>query len=416
MTGRTARGTEWNDFGGGRLVDPAEFVAAAHHLLDSAVAAAGDVPGARADLVDGLAAALRLTGPYATLRLDTGLADQPARAELAASAEAAAELVLRLVGTNPGPARERIPDIRSSCVGYSWTPEVVALLLAGPHLHPARNLYNEWLWQLVLLRDALIPFTAHERVRFRADRDGLTRLADARDRFVVEIMTRRVAHAALTRFAAELLAPGAVPGDVREFYGFQADGALVLPPVALDGPLLRPVHLLEQREGTLAGLPLDEIAFFVPADDDQLAIPPTALGEATRTPADVTVVPLAHRLVPGAPGPSRTRTVDLVVGFDGHEWAVDLGQALRGHRYAARPAPDSGPAGAEDRPAAAWSGCAVLRADGAVTLPDGGGVLPTGGQRALVLALLGRLRPGSVVLWAGQPVADPNAVLIDVRG
>src|SRR5690606_34613231 len=122
-------------------------------------------------------------------------------------------------------------------------------------------LYNEWLWQLVLLRDALIPFTGQQRVRFRADRDGLTRLADARDRFVVEIMTRRVAHAALTRFAAELLAPGAVPGDVREFYGFQADGALVLPPVALDGPLLRPVHLLERREGVLGSLPPEEIAF-----------------------------------------------------------------------------------------------------------------------------------------------------------
>ncbi|WP_179155195.1 hypothetical protein [Microbispora sp. GKU 823] len=45
----------------------------------------------------------------------------------------------------------------------------------------------------------------------------------------------------------------------------------------------------------------------------------------------------------------------------------------------------------------------------------GGGVIPTGGQRALTLALLGRLRPGNVVLYAGQEVGGQR-ILLDIRG
>lgn len=389
----------WHDFGAGRAVTAASFVAAAWSLLDAAVDAAGGGAETRADFVAGLAACLSTTGPYATLRLDAGLADQDVRGELVANVEAVSALVLDLVAAAP-PGRPGPADIHSSCVGYSWIPPVVRRLIGGPELHPARNLYNEWLWQLVLLRDALIPFTNAADVPVLAGPDGLTRLRDARDWFAVQVMTRRIAHEAIVRFAAEVVAGERADGA----YGFQHGGAVVLPPVALDGPVLGPAYLLAHRAGTLVP---EDVAFFVPGADRKTA----ALSAPAKAAGAVEVVSLSDRLVAGLPGPDRTRTLTLVVGFDGHEWATDLGQALRGHRYATRP---TGPPGTSAVDSGAWSGCAVLREDVAVAVP-GGGVIPTGGQRALTLALLGRLRPGNVVLWTGQDV-DRSSVLLDVRG
>ncbi|UMP06911.1 hypothetical protein [Amycolatopsis sp. EV170708-02-1] len=390
----------WHDFGDGRAVDAATFVTAARTLLDAAVAAAGGGTETRTDFVSGLAACLSTTGPYATLRLDAGPAGQEVRAEVAANADAVSALVLDLVRDAPPAGRPGPADIHSSCVGYSWIPPVVRRLIAGPELHPARNLYNEWLWQLVLLRDALIPFTNAAEIPVLADADGLTRLREARDWFAVQVMTRRIPHEAIVRFAAEVVAGERADGA----YGFQHGGAVVLPPVALDGPLLGPAYLLTRREITLVP---EEVSFFVPGEDQRA----TTLSTPAKAAEDIDVVALSDRLVPGAPGPGRTRTLTLAVGFDGHEWTADLGQALRGHRYAARP----GGTPQESTPdSATWSGCAVLREDGAVTVPDGG-LIPTGGQRALALALLGKLRPGNVVLYTGQEVGGP-AVLLDVRG
>ncbi|GAB1511035.1 hypothetical protein [Actinophytocola sp. KF-1] len=389
----------WHDFGAGRAVTAASFVAAARSLLDAAVDAAGGGEQTRADFVAGLAACLSTAGPYATLRLDAGLVDQDVRDELAANVEAVSALVLDLVAAAP-PGPRGPADIHSSCVGYSWIPPVVSRLIGGPEPHPARNLYNEWLWQLVLLRDALIPFTNAAEVPVLAGPDGLTRLQDARDWFAVQVMTRRIAHEAIVRFAAEVVAGERADGA----YGFQHGGAVVLPPVALDGPVLGPAYLLAHRTGTLVP---EDVAFFVPGEDLETA----TLSAPAKTAGEVDVVPLSDRLVPGPPGPGRTRTLTLVVGFDGREWSADLGQALRGHRYADRP---RGPQGTSTGDGRAWSGCAVLREDGAVAVPDGG-IIPTGGQRALTLALLGRLRPGNVVLWTGQAV-PPAGVLLDVRG
>ncbi|WP_214104237.1 hypothetical protein [Acrocarpospora catenulata] len=393
----------WNDFDGGRAVAPETFVAAASTLLDSAVAAAGGGEATRAHFIAGLQASLSTSGPYATLRLDAGLADQGVRGELRENAIAVSEVVLDLVRSTPGTGVPGPLDIHSNCVGYAWIPPVVDLLIAGPGLHAARNLYNEWLWQLVLLRDALIPFTDPARVRVLADADGLTRLQDARDWFTVQVMTRRIAHAAIVRFAAEAVTGGYAEGA----YGFQHGGAVVLPPVALDGDLLGPAYLLGRRDGTLVA---EDTAYFVQGREDGESA--STLSAPVRAVGDVEVVSLTDRLVPGPPGPGATRTLSLVVDFDGHEWTADLGRALRGHRYAARPAAAAA-AGAAATVIGAWSGCAVLRQDGEVAVPEGG-VIPTGGQRALTLALLGRIRPGNVVLYTGQEVGGQQ-ILLDIR-
>ncbi|MES9604830.1 hypothetical protein [Actinomadura sp. NPDC000929] len=287
----------WNDFAGGRAVDPATFVAAASTLLESAVAAAGGAEAARTDFIAGLEASMSTSGPYATLRLDAGLADQGVRGELRENAVAVSEMILDLVRSTSG--TPGVTDIHSSCVGYAWTPPVVERLINGSGLHAARNLYNEWLWQLVLLRDALIPFTDPSQVRVLADADGLTRLQEARDWFAVQVMTRRIAHAAIVRFAAEAVTGGHAEGA----YGFQHEGAVVLPPVALGGELLGPAYLLSRHEGTLVA---EDTVYFVQGQEDgeptnTLSVPPRAVG-------DVEVVGLTDRLVPGPPDhPVRAR-------------------------------------------------------------------------------------------------------------
>ncbi|GAA3529304.1 hypothetical protein GCM10022222_10340 [Amycolatopsis ultiminotia] len=356
----------WHDFTGGEAVTAAEFVTAAQNLLESAVTAAGGSDQARDEFVAGLAACFSTTGPYATLRLDTGPLGPDVRNELAANVDAVSAFVLDLIGTATAP--RAVDDVHSTCVGYAWIPPVVRRLTSGPGLHSARNLYNEWLWQLVLLRDALVPFTNPGQVRVRAGAEGLTHLQGARDWFAVQVMTRRIAHEAIVRFAAETVVGEPAGGA----YGFQHAGAAVLPPVALGGPLLGPRYLLHRYETAVVP---EETAFFVPG-------PATAAAEPS------------GRLVPGPPGADRTRTLTLTTEFEGAAWAVDLGAALRGHRYAARP---SAEAATVDSP------------------PPGSTVIPTGGRRARTLALLARLHPGNVVLYTGQAV-EGSPVLLDIRG
>ena len=329
---RRMAGMSWNDFGTGRSVDAAGFLQAAHTLLESAVAAAGGVDGpdaVRRDMIAGLEASLRTTGPYATLRLDTGPADEGVRRELADNTARVSSLVTGLVrnAAAAGSPPTRRVDVRSSCVGYTWIPAVVDRLATGAELHAARTLYNEWLWQLVLLRDALVPFVDAGAVRIGVDADGLTRLRDARDRFTVTLMTRRIAHSALVGFAADVIVGEHVDGA----YGFQHDGTLVLPPVALRGVAPAPAYLLGAAAVRLVP---DDVVFFVPAA-------PGELSSRASTPPPVSLTADEVRLVPGDRTPDGTRTVTLVVGSDGDGW--DLGRVLRGHRHGARP-PRTAPA------------------------------------------------------------------------
>jgi hypothetical protein len=406
----------WNDFGPQSVATARDVVRAAGGLLDAAVRACGGGDPARRDLVAGLAAILSADTAYSTLRLDTGATDHGPRHELAAQAERASAYVLELVDDVAIRDTPRLSDIRSSCVGYVWTPEVVERLIKPSDQHRARNLYNEWQWQLVLLRDALIPFTDPTVVELAVGADGLTRLSDARDHFVVELMTRRISHATIVDFAAE-----AVLGRHRTgAFGFTTARATVLPPVVTARSLKVPAYLLSYTP--LVEPPLPTATFLVPSVDDYWATPSEPIHGAPRARDEVEVVALHSQLSRGAPHDEGALSLDLSVGFDSHAWSVDLGQALRGHRYAHRPSASIGdPGRPADEQVSAWSGCAVLRVDQSVDAPRGVQLIPTGGQVPLGLALLGRLRPGHVVLYAGEDVASleaevgPDLVLIDVR-
>nr|WP_201784408.1 hypothetical protein [Nonomuraea pusilla] len=128
----------------------------------------------------------------------------------------------------------------------------------------------------------------------------------------------------------------------------------------------------------------------------------------TTTPAPRTLVedlppddnasgPLTARIItrPVADG---TRSAGIEITHDGTTAHVDLGQALRGHRFAHRPDPTAGDtqSDAAPGPASVWS---ALRAPGLVWTRAGGVTLNAAGQdNPVVLALLGRLHPENVTL------------------
>ncbi|WP_435880625.1 hypothetical protein [Streptomyces flaveolus] len=121
-------------------------------------------------------------------------------------------------------------------------------------------------------------------------------------------------------------------------------------------------------------------------------------------PATTTSGPLSARTVT-APVADGTRTARIEVTHDGTTAHVDLGQALRGHRFTQREDPAAGDASGT---ADAWS---ALRAPGLVWTQSGDVTLDATGQDDLVvLALLGRLYPENVTLRpAGRSAARTTA-------
>jgi hypothetical protein len=81
-------------------------------------------------------------------------------------------------------------------------------------------------------------------------------------------------------------------------------------------------------------------------------------------------------------------------------YSIDLGQSLRGQRFAYRPVagPPGVPSGVLQHRVEA-----VLSQSGLVTAADGIHLLPTGGNAVLTLALLGKIYPENTVLGEAAP-------------
>jgi hypothetical protein len=120
-------------------------------------------------------------------------------------------------------------DIRSPCEGHLWTP-AVAQLLMGPRSNGLlMQLYNEYLHQMVLLRDSLLPFENFADVHFHLQKStrgpGLRKFESARAQILVECLTRSISQKTLLEVAKTFIAPDLPEGG----YGFQGDNVTVLP-------------------------------------------------------------------------------------------------------------------------------------------------------------------------------------------
>jgi hypothetical protein len=259
------------------------------------------------------------------------------------------------------------------------------------------QLYNEWLHQVVLLRDALLPFTNWQDVPLLITPTGLRHTEPARDTFLTELLVRQIRHTSIVNFGRHVVTGTSGPAG----YGFDAGGGTALPAVLDQPPLTAPRHLLTWRPDPTVG----EAATYVPEVQDYYAAPRTPvedLPSATTTPRPLTARTVTEPVADGI------RTARIEVTHDGATAHVDLGQALRGHRFAHREDPVVGDAPAHDASCTAnvWS---ALRAPGLVWTQSGDVTLDATGQDDLaVLAVLGRLYPENVALRPAGHLAGPT--------
>lgn len=436
-------GDRWNTLPGtGTSLTAREFLAAVEPLLqgvidDNALTAA-DVPVLEAQI----RATLALGTREASLPLAVGPHGAPAARDIAGQAErigrelaswAAASLERLLAERIPLPAGPLA--VRSRCHGHLLTPQAVDLLMVTRGGPVTIQLYNEWLHQVVLLRDALLPFANWREVPLAVTPVGLRHTEPARDAFLTELLVRRVRHAAVVDFARAV-----VTGDTErrgpQGYGFATGRGTALPAV-LDLPVREaPRYLLTWRPDAGGGArdTGDGTVTYTARTSDYHAAPRTRVEELPPA-APAADAPLTARVVPD-PAADGVRTASIEVTRAGETVRVDLGQALRGHRFAHRTgdAPEGAafggaPVGSADgappagAPATAdpWR---VLRAPGLVWSPAGAVSVDAAGRADLVvLALLGSLYPENVSLGpvglpdpgtaggAGRP--SPLAVLTD---
>jgi len=369
------------------------------------------------DLMANLRATLATGGPESALPLDAVAGSQPARQELRQQAATISERLISWIAADLA-ALIASPDdhtepvfTRSRCDGHPWTPQVQRLLM-GPRGGPeSMQGYNQFLHQMVLLRDALLPFTNWEQVPVLVDGTGLRRLDGARETFGTEMIMRQVRATALVDFARLVVEGKLGPHG----YGFTSPHGTVLPTVVgsdvgTASPRLLSWHAPDSptvpRPGTGAA------ATAVYALDDYFAAP--------RTPASAVSGP-AQPQAKEATATSVARAVELVVapGADPttssfglsvspEDIAVDLGQAVRGHRYAYR-APD-GEHSARDEGVQMLDARAVLAAPGLVWEAGGTWAVSAGHNPTLALALLGKLYPENVVLVPGSTWGDLRGV------
>ncbi|MGA5427303.1 hypothetical protein ACPCVL_10950 [Streptomyces koyangensis] len=390
-------GSRWNTFPAtGTTLTAREFFTATEPLLQGVIddnALTGADSGV---LEDQIRATLALGTRETSLPLSIGPDSASAARELGAQAEAIGQELVSwstealerlLTGPVPLPAGPLV--VRSHCYGHLLTPPAADLLRGRRGGPVTMQLYNEWLHQMVLLRDALVPFTNWQDVPLLITPAGLRHTEPARDAFLTELLVRQIRHTSIVAYARNVVTGTSGPAG----YGFEAGGGTALPAVLDQPPLTAPRHLLTWRPDPAVGA----AATYVAEVQDYYAAPRTLVEDLP--PATTASGPLSARTVT-APVADGTRTARIDVTRGGATAHVDLGQALRGHRFIQREDPAAADASGT---ADAWS---ALRAPGLVWTRSGDVTVDVTGQDDLVvLALLGRLYPENVTLRPAGPSA-----------
>ncbi|RXZ79359.1 hypothetical protein EBB07_23160 [Paenibacillaceae bacterium] len=384
-------------------------------------------------LLHNVEASLALSGREAALPLSSIKASgDDARSELAVQAQqigAAMTTWLREDAVNDvaisryGLAALGQLEIRSRCEQHLWTPEAARLIM-GPTGSPlVMQLYNEFLHQVILLRDALLPFANWQEIPFLMDNAeevrvrGMRWLEQGRQQFLVRLLTGQVPHRAIVRFAQEVL--NTTLGSVG--YGFQyrlgtvLPAALGIPISAAASPriLLRWHPVLTVK--TAAGAEPEEAVFEYELDDyySAASMLATTLSSSALEPqllaaneARLVTVERESSGMIQAMEPSTERVIQLRLRMiaDGEIREVDLGQAARGHRYLYRiqePAAhselpivsDDGEEAAEQSVHADW----LLTLPGLQSAEEGIYTIRTAGNPLVQWMLLGKLYPENVI-------------------
>ncbi|RDW61731.1 uncharacterized protein DSM5745_10403 [Aspergillus mulundensis] len=306
--------------------------------------------------------------------------------------------------------------LRSRCEGHLLTPENVDLVF-GPRSRPAlMQLFNEYMHQMVLLRDALLPFVNYGDVLIPITHSvgkvrGLRFMEGAREKFLAGLFTKQIGQAAVVEMARALLVPGltlaSTAGAVG--YGFQYGCGVVIPAVFSGGR--EPLHLLQyipaQLDASRGNILFEyEFADYYSAPRVEISPgtvhrSPTAFPETGAPRVESASLVLRDSSTESDPVP--VRQVDLSLSFsNGQRTYIDLGQIARGKRYSykAEEATTGREFGSEIVSHAAHE--ILLTEAGLVTSAQGGFHVIAAEEKIVALAVLGRIYPENVVMLSKE--------------
>jgi DNA-binding transcriptional LysR family regulator len=235
----------------GDLIRPRAVVRAAAPLFHAVCARLGDAAD-RAVLIAGLGYCLAQGGGAVTI---PGDARDRVRRGLARMAQDATDRILEWVAADAASPKDRAPQVgalafESLCTGHRWPDDVVEQLALPGGGRVAMQLYNEWIHQLVILRDLALAFDdwADRPLPFGGPgpQRGLRRFDAARRQFREEIASHLPPERSLAQYraATEALASGEAALD--------PPGGGLAPTRMLDNELLR-VFLAVVRCGSFTG-------------------------------------------------------------------------------------------------------------------------------------------------------------------
>ena len=409
---------------------PRQIVFLVSPLLETVIINLGLDPqngvSSRKLLVDGLAALLSPISKESALPIPLSIADA-SRREMAKQSYKIGKTLTQYVDDLSDPNVENNVRVQTPCDGYIWT-ESVAHLLRGPRgSEELIHIYNEWLHQMVLLRDSLLPFQNYADVQLSIQSRtglGLRDFDDLHSRFLVQCLTRSVSQNALVNVAKIFTAPCLPSGG----YGLQYSQGLILP-AFLSGS--NSIHLLRFHGSHLDGSVADpkadilfdyEYAKYSSAQRSNICepaetIPPDrwspSAGRAMRF--NIKECSLAAEKYDDQCQLRYLLKLQIKVNEHTH-LAVDLGQIARGRRYAYQLAEAEATQRVASREgwstsASAYNPLAVLSQPGLVTAQNDGLHLIPAANPIIGLALLGKLYPENVVmLGADQPPSVAEAI------
>ncbi|CAI7667904.1 unnamed protein product [Penicillium pancosmium] len=327
------------------IYTPKQLVESFAPLLDTVVFHLGDDPRgikpARTQLLDNIAANLATNTREATLRLSEPL--DISRREMNAQATRIGKTLVRWARDQESSSKRPVDvdlQLRSSCEGHLLTPSNVDLMFGDrsqPHL---MQLFNEYMHQMVLLRDALLPFQNYQDVLIPINRKarGLRHLEPARSQFLADMLTRHTTQRNVVTFAKALLAPGLLCSE-SVGYGFQYAKGIILPAFLAGGPT--PLHLLQYVPVRVDEAAMD--AVFDYQFDDYYSAPraeiPPGIEKVVSEPASFSEKNIQIQDGPSiclVGGSQVDQSCRLDMRFElenGKRVAVDVGQISRGHRY-----------------------------------------------------------------------------------
>lgn len=401
-----AKTSEWDLPEG--VLTPSEIVTGVTPLLLTVLAKLGNDPqghpSSKKLLLENLANSLATNSRESTLPIkDTQ--GQSSRSELQAQAnriglylvEQARKLDLEDPNLNI--------EIRSPCEGHLWTRPVANLLIGPRSNGQLMQLFNEYLHQMILLRDALLPFENYQDVRFQIQKSksgpGLRKFEQARSALLVECLTRAVSQKTLVDVAKTFTAPDLPSGG----YGFQYSNFVVLP-AFLFGSSSRSLLRIHPTQVEKAESPIlfdYEYPDYYTAQRTPISEDVDVLAkQASIGTSSATKYSLAAEKPSGFPDNRRLLKLRLSVP-EGSCFTVDVGQIARGWRFSTHLQDVPGNSQRttpplEEKTSIIHQAPNVLSLAGLVSSPDAETHVIFATNPLIRLALLGKLYPHNVFL------------------